>query len=78
MFNANNPLTLNEDIYGKSHNRVVERSRYTMSNTFKAYATYEKTFADKHNLKVMAGMDAEKREKMTQFRPPRTYQSELA
>lgn len=64
MFNANNPLTLNEDIYGKSHNRVVERSRYTMSNTFKAYATYEKTFADKHNLKVMAGMDAEKREKI--------------
>ena len=39
MFNSSNPLTYNSSFYGATHNRVVERSRYTMSNTFKAYAT---------------------------------------
>lgn len=64
MFNSSNPLTYNSSFYGATHNRVVERSRYTMSNTFKAYATYEKSFVQKHNLKVMVGMDAETREKL--------------
>lgn len=63
IFNTANPLTYSS-LYSSSHNRVLERSRYTMSNTFKAYATYEKSFVEKHNLKVMVGMDAEKREKL--------------
>ena len=63
FFNTNNPLTY-ASLYPASHNRVLERSQYTMSNTFKAYATYEKTFNQKHNFKAMVGMDAESRERI--------------
>ena len=44
-------------------NRVIERSRYTTSNTVKAYATYSKRFYEDHSLKAMLGMDAEKRDR---------------
>ena len=66
MFNTTNPLTYSS-FYGTTHDRVSEESNYTMMNTFKAYATYTKTFEDKHNLKVMVGMDAESRENLGHY-----------
>ena len=45
-------------------NRVVQTSKYTMSNIFKAYATYNFNLKEDHNFKVMAGMDAESRERL--------------
>lgn len=74
FFNTNDPFTYAE-FYGNTHNRVVERSRYTMSNTFKAYGTYEKTLAQTHNLKVMVGMDAESRENIGHSSERRTLVS---
>ncbi len=66
MFSSN-PFGSYKDIYGPSHDRVVQTSQYTMSNIFKAYATYNKSFNDKHNLKVMVGMDAEARERLGHY-----------
>lgn len=56
------PISSYESFYGGTHNRVVQTSRYTMSNIFKAYATYDLNIRDTHNIKVIAGMDAETRE----------------
>lgn len=66
FFNTNNPLQYTS-LYSATHNRAVEDSEYTMVNTFKAYATYAKTFNENHNLKVMVGMDAETREKLGHY-----------
>lgn len=65
-FNTANPLQYTS-LYSASHNRAVEDSEYTMVNTFKAYATYAKTFNENHNLKVMVGMDAETRERLGHY-----------
>lgn len=66
FFNTNNPLQYTS-LYSSTHNRVIEDSEYTMTNTFKAYATYSKLFNDKHNFKAMVGMDAETRERMGHY-----------
>lgn len=66
FFNTANPLQYTS-LYSATHNRAVEDSEYTMVNTFKAYATYAKTFNENHNLKVMVGMDAETREKLGHY-----------
>lgn len=62
MFNTNNPLTYSS-LYSSWHDRVFEASRYTHSHTLKAYGTYQFNINDKHDFKVMAGMDAESRER---------------
>lgn len=74
FFNTNNPLQYTS-LYSATHNRVVEDSEYTMSNTFKAYATYAKTFNENHNLKVMVGMDAETRERLGHYSARQTLVS---
>ena len=61
FFNTANPLNYTS-LYSATHNRAMEDSEYRMTNTFKAYATYNKTFNSAHNFKAMIGMDAEKRE----------------
>lgn len=61
------PLSDYSDIYKQTHNRVVENSRYTLQNIFKAYATYNFNLQDKHNFKVMAGFDAETRERFSHY-----------
>jgi TonB-linked SusC/RagA family outer membrane protein len=66
MFKSN-PTENYEDIYGDTHNRVVEASRYTLSNVFKAYGTYEFSLDDLHNFKMMAGMDAEDRRNFSHY-----------
>ena len=67
MFNADPLHTFNNDVYGSSHNKVVRTSQYTMSNVFKAYATYNFKLQDKHNFKAMVGFDAETREKLGHY-----------
>ena len=71
MFAAN-PTTAYSNIYGDSENRVVQQSKYTMSNIFKAYATYNKSINSKHNFKTMVGFDAETREKLGHYSERRT------
>jgi len=66
MFAAN-PTTAYKNIYGDAQNRVTQQSSYTMSNIFKAYATYNKTIAKKHNFKAMGGFDAETRERLGHY-----------
>jgi len=66
MFKAN-PTDNYEDIYGQTHNRVIESSRYTVSNVFKAYGTYDFTLQDQHNFKIMGGMDAEDRRNFSHY-----------
>ncbi|PRY99865.1 TonB-dependent receptor [Marinilabilia salmonicolor] len=66
MFTAN-PTENYGDIYGQTHDRVIESSRYTVSNVFKAYGTYEFDLNDQHNFKVMAGMDAEDRRNFSHY-----------
>ncbi|WP_071147382.1 SusC/RagA family TonB-linked outer membrane protein [Bacteroides ihuae] len=61
------PFSNYADIYGSTHNRVTQSSKYTMANIFKAYATYNLNFEKKHNFKIMAGMDAESREKLSHY-----------
>ncbi|MGI6814785.1 SusC/RagA family TonB-linked outer membrane protein [Bacteroides sp. KG123] len=61
------PFSNYTDIYGSTHNRVVQASKYTMSNIFKAYATYNFDLDRKHNFKMMAGMDAETRERLGHY-----------
>ena len=67
MFNANPLSTYSTNVYGASHNKVVENSAYTMNNIFKAYATYNFDIKEKHSFKVMAGFDAESREKLGHY-----------
>ena len=38
-----------------------------MNNVFKAYATYNFDLKEKHNFKVMAGFDAESRERLGHY-----------
>lgn len=59
FFNTKNPLNYTS-LYSSTHNRARESSRYSTSNTFKAYATYKHTFGVNHNFKAMLGMDADK------------------
>lgn len=58
FFNTKDPFHYTS-LYSSVHNRAVDASSYFTRNTFKAYATYAKTFNADHNLKVMAGMDAD-------------------
>ncbi len=68
MFAATSPLeTYNTNVYGANHNKVIRTSQYTMTNVFKAYATYNFDIKDEHNFKVMAGFDAETREKLGHY-----------
>lgn len=62
FFDKSNPFDY-RDVYGGNQNKVMESSRYTVSNTFKAYATYDKTFDQASDLKLMTGMDAETRDR---------------
>ncbi len=66
MFTAN-PTDNYGDIYGQTHNRMIEASRYTVSNVVKAYGTYEFDLNDQHNFKMMAGMDAEDRRDFSHY-----------
>ena len=67
MFTSSPLSTYNTNVYGSSHNKVIRTSQYTMTNVFKAYATYNFDLEDKHNFKVMAGFDAETREKLGHY-----------
>ena len=66
MFGSD-PLHTYRSLYSASHNSVKENSTYTMNNIFKAYATYNFNIKDVHNFKVMAGFDAETREKLGHY-----------
>lgn len=72
MFNSDPLHTFSEDFYGPTHNKVVRTSEYTMNNVFKAYATYNFNLKDVHNFKVMAGFDAETRERLGHYSEGRT------
>ncbi len=61
------PISAYESLYGSTHNRVVQSSRYTMSNIFKAYATYNLNLEENHNFKFIAGVDAETRENLGHY-----------
>ena len=64
---ATAPFSNYSDIYGVTHNRVVENSRYTLQNIFKAYATFNFNLEQKHDFKLMAGFDAETRERFSHY-----------
>lgn len=64
---ASAPFSNYVDIYKTTHNRAVQASKYTLQNIFKAYATYTFDLKEKHNFKVMAGFDAETREKFSHY-----------
>ena len=64
---ATAPFSSYEDIYGSTHDRVVQQSIYTLQNIFKAYATYKWTLNEKHDFKFMAGFDAETRESLSHY-----------
>lgn len=61
------PFSTYGSLYGATHNRAVQTSRYTISNIFKAYATYNLQLIEKHNFKLMGGMDAETRERLGHY-----------
>lgn len=63
---ASSPFDNYKDIY-PTDNRALQTSQYTMSNIFKAYATYNFKLAANHDFKVMVGMDAETREKLGHY-----------
>ncbi len=69
---ATAPFSDYSSLYGSTHNRAVQSSRYTMSNIFKAYATYTASFNETHNLKLIAGMDAENRNRIGHYSERRT------
>lgn len=71
MFSTS-PLNAYNSLYGGTHNRAVQSSRYTMSNIFKAYATYDLSLKDVHNFKFIAGIDAETRENLGHYSERRT------
>lgn len=64
---ATEPLSSYTSLYSSSHNRAVQSSRYTYSNIFKAYATYNLNLKDAHNFKFIAGIDAETRERLGHY-----------
>lgn len=64
---ASAPFSSYKDIYGSTHDRVVQRSSYNMQNIFKGYATYAFNVLDDHHFKVMAGMDAETRRRTSHY-----------
>ena len=64
MFATVNPLASYKSLYSSVDNRVLQWSKYTMSNIFKAYATYDLKIKEDHNLKMMVGFDSEKRERL--------------
>ena len=66
MFSTS-PFDAYNSLYGPTHNRAVQTSRYTMSNIFKAFATYDLSIKDTHNFKFIAGMDAETRERLGHY-----------
>ncbi|MBE6287046.1 MAG: TonB-dependent receptor [Mediterranea massiliensis] len=67
MFNADPLNNYNTNVYGSSHNKVIRTSTYRMTNVFKAYGTYNFSLKDDHNFKLMAGFDAETREKLGHY-----------
>lgn len=67
MFTSSPLTTYNSNVYGSTHNKVVRTSQYTMNNVFKAYATYNFDLKENHHFKVMAGFDAETREKLGHY-----------
>lgn len=73
---ATSPLDSYEDLYGTTHNRVVQTSKYTLQNIFKGYATYNFNLKEKHNFKVMGGFDAETREAYSHYSERRGLISE--
>lgn len=65
MFATVNPLNSFKSIYYSSvDNRVLQWSKYSMSNIFKAYATYNLNLKNDHNFKFMVGFDSEERERL--------------
>ena len=66
MFSVS-PLDVHGSLYGPTHNRAVQSSRYTMSNIFKAFATYNLSLNDRHNFKLIAGMDVETRQQLGHY-----------
>lgn len=66
------PFSNYKDIYGSSHNRVVQTSQYNLQNIFKGYATYDFNIAADHHFKLMAGMDAETRRRTSHYSERRT------
>lgn len=64
MFATVNPLAAFGSIYSSVDNRVLQWSEYSMSNIFKAYATYNLNIKEDHNLKMMVGFDSEERERL--------------
>ncbi|SET13504.1 SusC/RagA family TonB-linked outer membrane protein [Prevotella sp. kh1p2] len=64
---ATAPFSNYVDIYGTTHNRTVQTSRYTLQNIFKGYATYSFNIEQRHDFKVMAGFDAETREAFAHY-----------
>ncbi len=64
MFATVNPLASYGNIYSSVDNRVLQWSEYTMSNIFKAYATYNFNINERNELKGMVGFDSEERENL--------------
>lgn len=64
---AGAPFDNYTNIYGGVDNRVVQTSKYTMTNVWKAYATYNFDIKKNHQFKVMAGFDAETRERLGHY-----------
>ena len=64
---AGAPISAYESLYGSTHNRAIQSSRYTYSNIFKAFATYDFSLKDTHNFKFIAGVDAETRESLGHY-----------
>lgn len=74
---ASQPFKEYTDIYQKLGDRAVQSSKYTLQNIFKAYATYTFDFNEKHNFKVMAGFDAETRERFSHYSERQVLINEL-
>ena len=64
---ATAPFSNYKDLYGSTHDRVIQQSSYTLQNIFKAYATYKFALHEKHDFKFMAGFDAETREALGHY-----------
>ncbi len=66
MFSTS-PFDTYGSIYSSVNDRAVQRSQYALSHIFKAYATYNFDFDKEHNFKVIAGVDAETRERLGHY-----------
>ena len=64
---ASAPFSNYVDIYGSTHNRVIQTSQYNLQNIFKGYATYAFNVTNDHHFKIMAGMDAETRRRTSHY-----------